>query len=529
MEDRDYFSEEIGSEDQTPVKDYFSEELIKNKPENAGNVLERAAKAAMSSINPTMIGNMARSGTMPGQIGLGLGAMATGRDFTEGTDVGVQADAKRTGAIDKAIDPQEHPFLNIGADIASSPDTLVGLGMGGVKAVKGIGSVAKKTAGWFAEPWQNTSKISKLKTSKIQDIENVASSELSEANKLGSMKKQVAGKLYGDEPSSSLVSEKSYLQKGIEKSSDKEALKLQKDLPELYGRKSDEFGEGLNKLVGDKPIPVEVSKIQPQLEKSLLDHGILRFDETGNIVPSRAPLGPKETKVYNMYRNFKQGLIDNPDISVDASDLLKSQSSMKVPWGKKFSGEDMLMSRVKQNVSSALEDVVPGLKDFRSSHAPFLKGKYQSIKELNPFSNEYSTKKAAGFLERYAKNEPGKFEPDEKRLVAFLERELGNEINSSGKVFGNRLQQSAARKKVIETRLSEELGRIDRTIEDAKSAIGSKKAQSTKELEDIIDESIRKNNWDKWKRKGAGIGIGALLSNTVLKKVSNWYSGKPND
>ena len=419
---------------------------------------------------------------------------------------------------------KDNPVGGIALDVISDPETYLGLGLA-KKGIQKIPEMARKATGWVAEPWQNTSKISKFKTSGMQDIENIASSELGQANKLGSMRKQVVGKLYGEEPSSALVSEKSYLQKGIEKSSDKEALRLQKDLPKLYGRKSDEFGEGLNKLVGDKPIPVEVSRIQPQLEKSLLDHGILKFDETGAIIPARAPIGQKETKIFNMYRNFKQGLMDNPDISVDASDLIKSQSSMKVPWGKKFSGEDMLMSRVRSNVSSVLEDKIPGLKEFRSSHAPFLKGKYQSIKELNPFSNEYSTKKAAGFLERYAKNEPGKFDPDEKRLVAFLERELGGEINPRGKAFGNQLQESASRSQGIKSKLSDELSKIDRTIEDAKSAISSTKSSSTKQIEDIVDEMIRKNNLEKWKRKGIGI----VLSGTILKKVMNWFEKKPND
>ena len=488
---------------------------IKTKPENTESLFQRAIKSA------------------------GAAAQAGLQNMTP---LGVQVNSKFPFLPTMPIDS---PALSAGMEEAEWPITkgnpyaqgamslgsglLSGTMLGGGQAVKGVGNAAKKGAGWFAEPWQNTSKISKFKTSGMQDIENVASSELGKVAKTGSMRKQVVNKLYGSEPESSLMSEKSYLQKGIEKASDKEALKLQEDLPKLYGRKSDEFGEGLNKLVGDEPVPVEVSKIQPQLEKSLLEHGILKFDESGAISPARAPIGPKETKIFNMYRNFKQGLMENPDITVDASDLIKSQSAMKVPWGKKFSGEDMLMSRVRSNVSSVLEDKIKGLKEYRSSHAPFLKGKYQSIKELNPFSNEYSTGKATGFLERYAKNEPGKFDPDEKRLVAFLEKELGSEINPTAKVFGNRLQQSASKQQSIKTKLSEELGRVDRTIEDAKSAISSRKSTSIKDLEDIVDEMIRKNNLEKWKRKGAGIGAGAILSNTILRKVSNWYSRKPND
>lgn len=511
---RDYYSEEI--EQSAPKRDYFTEELIKNKPDRTENILQKAAKAVMTIAQPDVQAN-SQFPFLPKIGGISQNVYDAGMDITSDklTDTGHPVAASAVPIISSIV----------GGIMSGSP--LPGLGKGAIPGMaKSSGEIVKKGAGWMAEPWQNASKISKFKSSGIQDIENVASSELAKANKIGSLKKQVVNKLYGDEPSTNLQSNESFLKKGIEKSSDKEALRLQEDLPKLYGKRSNEFGEGLNKLVGDKPIPVKASSIQPQLEKSLLDHGILKFDETGKVVPSRTPIGPKETKIYNMYRNFKEGLFENPDITVDASDLLKSQSSMKVPWGKKFSSEDMLMSRVRSNVSSVLEDSIPGLKEFRSSHAPFLKGKSQSIKELNPFSTEYETGKASGFLKRYAKGESA---PDEKRLIGFLEEELGREINSTGKAMGNRLQQSASKNQSIKTKLSEELSRVDRAIEDSKAAIGSRKAQSSKEIEDIVDEMIRKNNLEKWKRKGIGIGAGAILSNTILKQVGKWYSGKPND
>ena len=202
---------------------------------------------------------------------------------------------------------------------------------------------------------------------------------------------------------------------------------------------------------------------------------------------------------------------------------------MKVPWGKKFSGEDMLMSRVRSNVSSALEDKIPGLKEYRSSHAPFLEGKYQSIKELNPFSNEYSTKKAAGFLERYSKNEPGKFAPDEKRLVSFLERELGDSINPKGKAFGNRLQESASRKKNIESNMKEVLGKVDKTIQDSITAIKSKKITSEKELQGIVDQMTRENYWSMAKRGALGTVATTAIGRYIFGKVLGVVKGMPSE
>lgn len=410
--------------------------------------------------------------------------------------------------------------------VASSPVTkAIGKSIG--KASRLPMEAVRKTTGWFVKPWQKVSEIDKFKSSGMSDIAERELIEESTAKKLGSFKKQSSEKIYGDEPLSSLESEKSYLERGIQKFSDKEAVQLQEDLPKLYRKRSDEFGEELGKLVGDRPIPIQASKITPQLENSLLKHGVLKLDETGRAVPARAPIDANEKKIYNMYRNFKIGVEENPEIIVDASDLLKSQQSMKVPFGKKFGGSDVLMSEVKKNVSGVLEDVVPGLKQLRSSHAPYLKGKYSSMKELNPFSNQYETGKATGFLEKYAKGGTN-FDPDEKRLIGFLEEELGREINPVGKAMGNRLSQSASRKSQIQSELQKRLSDIDKSVSDSITSIKSKRITSEKQLNEVVDEMIRKNNIDKWVRGGVGTALGIAVKDAVFGKVLKWYSSNPS-
>lgn len=425
-------------------------------------------------------------------------------------------------------DPLARGIIGAVAD----PRTYVGGGkltqMAGGKAIEG----AKKGAGWFAKPWQKVSEIDKFKSSGMSDIAQEALQKEAQIFKSGGLRKQVSNKLYGDEPLRGVESQTSYLEKSIPKATHQESLRLQKDLPVLYGRKSREFGNKLSELVGDRPVEVPVSEIQPALKQSLLEHGILKFDETGNMIPARAPISKNETKLFNMYRNFEEGLFENPEIVTDASDLIKTQSAMKIPFGKAFKGDDMLMNTVKKNISGVIEKYVPGVKELRSSHAPFIQGKYASIKELSPFSGQFSTKKASGFLQKYASGLPeskGGLSSSEKSLVGFLEKELGRTLVPEGKAMGGRLGQMASKQKAVKDNMKQILSDIDKSVDDAVTTIKSQRITDEKQIQEVVDQMIRKNNLDKWKRKGIAIGVGSVAGNAILSRVTNWLFGKPSD
>ena len=500
---RDYYAEEIEGQ---KSRDYYEEEVMGKIPPSE-NVLQRAVNIG-GGMAKNAFQRMIQAG--PASFNTITGGPQT--EFAHGAKTEIFNQLGMPEVVSESLSGATDPQAIMGATL-------------GANTVKQMPGALRKGANWFAEPWQNVSKIQKYKSSGLEDIGRESSEALGQVSKKSSMQKQVVGRMYGDEPLSGLESSERYLEKGIKKSSDVEALNLQKDLPRMYGKKSGQYGEELGNLIGDKPIPVKASEVNPQIENVLLKHGVLRFDEGGKIVPARAPISANESKIYNMYRNFKEGITENPDIEVDASDLLKSKDSMKVRFGKPFSKDDMLMSDVRTHISSVLDDKVKGLKELRSKHAPFLKGKYQSIKELNPFSSEYETGRATKFVERIAK---GTASPDEKRLVGFLENELGREIGKEGKSFGNRLQQVPMKAKAIKARLDDELSRVERTLEDAKTAIAQKKSTSTKQLEDIVDEMMRKNNLEKWKRKGIAIGASSIpFVKGFLLRALGWSGSRP--
>ena len=99
---------------------------IKSKVEPVETIFSRAIK----SISPQQIGYEVMGGTAPSDIGMGLGKMAIGGNFSEGLNIGSQAEGMRKkGAGD-----------NFAADIVSDPMTWVGAG----GAAKGVASLGKK-------------------------------------------------------------------------------------------------------------------------------------------------------------------------------------------------------------------------------------------------------------------------------------------------------------------------------------------------------------------------------------------------
>lgn len=98
---------------------YLTEIDAPNKISPFQGLLDKVAK----SISPQQIGYEIAGGTAPGDIGLGLGAMATGRPFSSGMNIAAQAEGMRKKAVGG----------NVLLDIATDPLTYGALGMAGPK------------------------------------------------------------------------------------------------------------------------------------------------------------------------------------------------------------------------------------------------------------------------------------------------------------------------------------------------------------------------------------------------------------
>lgn len=482
-------------------RSFYRERHLKEVPKTE-IVMRDAVKPVEQTINPLERGMRMGSaagrslvGETPGYSNLFgkkfLPMANPSRSLTPGLNMIDAAEAAK-GALTEEFSGG-NIFGKIALDAISDP---LGVRMAGA-GLKRLPGVARKTAGWIAEPFQRTGLIRAKKAIDEGAIKSAASQSISEAERLGGMRKAVSKKLYETEPMANLEREKSYLNKKIETGSHQEAIQAQKDLRKLSGQKSSEFGTKLGELVGKEPKPVPASQVQPGLEDALLKHGVLKYDEFGKVIPARAPINSSESNLLNFWKNNRTSISENPDVVIDASDLIKTQQAIRTPFEKTKTGTDVLKDTVRENISDVVEPITPGVKELRASHAPWMRIKKQGIKELRPWNTEYDTGTAAKFI---ARKSTGKLHPDEKSLLGHLEKELGKEVNPITKKFGNRLSQSAEREAKIKSRALSEKAKIDSVVEQAKELARQKEITSIQELEKEVSELLRKNNLDIWKR-----------------------------
>lgn len=308
------------------------------------------------------------------------------------------------------------------------------------------------------------------------------------------------------------------LKKMIVKSSDKESLTLQKDLPRLFGKKSQEYGKKLNSLFEGKDITVPAENAVQGLQDSLLEHGILR-QEGENIVLSRAPMTPAEHEVYNLYTGTKRQLLDNPGATVQAQDLMRSQKYMEPKFGKAWTPDDKLKASVAENLSSQLTDAVPGLKDLRTEYKPFLEWKKQAIKEFQPFSNQYETAKSSGLISKIGSQQ---IRPDEQRLMAGLRKALNREVGGKVPALQKGLNSIPDKQQAIQQASSEAIQKI--RSDAAKEIYNLRKNKDIKihDINQSVDRLVAHYSMEKLKLAIAG-GVIGLSADVIGRNALQYF------
>lgn len=133
---RDYYSEEIQQPAIPPAskRDYFTEELIKNKPERTENLLQKMAKgmAGFTGMNSIDTKNPFMSGISSSMQGL---------KQAPGVGPYMQSHEMKSGVIGEMM--PDNPIGSAAVDIATDPETYVGLGFLGKGISKAAGAIGK--------------------------------------------------------------------------------------------------------------------------------------------------------------------------------------------------------------------------------------------------------------------------------------------------------------------------------------------------------------------------------------------------
>lgn len=304
------------------------------------------------------------------------------------------------------------------------------------------------------------------------------------------------------------------LKKMISKESDKQGLKLQDDLPKLFGKKSAEYGAEQDSIINNLPDEQKVissDKVIQPMEDALKKYGILRTEPSGQVVMARAPLTPAENQIFGMYENQKKFS------TIDVGDLIKTQKYIQPQFGKSFSPDDKLLADVSKGLGKTISDHVPAIKELNKSYAPFLEWKNATIDKIQPFNSQYDV--STGLLSKAGSKAVS---PGDQRLLAGLRQNMGNSVE--GKIPA--LQKGLAsipEKKALAQQQSQDI--IDKVRSDAAKKIfklRQNKAVGINDIDKSVSDLIHTYNMRKLKLAIGG-GVVGLSTGAIGKNALQYF------
>lgn len=478
----------------------FSKYTKKSTPlQKHENILGRAGRLA----GEVLLGGAKRT-FQAGPAGFGNITGGLGTEFGHGVKTEVLT---RTGI------PEEQSEMISGL---TDPQALLGSGIAGRPISGFLGGIPRDISQGL--------RFGKLAPKMLQTTKSLSAQRAAEARNITLSRTQAAKKIFEEEPLSFLEESKPVIERAVSKEADISALGLQRQLPSMFRRKSGEFGRRLDKLLESpkSSTSVPVSRVIPDFESALVKHRIVSFDEQGIPHVVKAPLTQNESRMVNVWKTWKQAGVENPDIVVDVKDLLKGEGAVKglTRFGRRRTGSDQLVATVRENLSETLEESIPGLRELRSSFAPYMRVKGEAIRSLDPFSNEMRTRRAAGFIKRSGTK---LFRQDEQRFLYALERELGKDVSSGVRAGNIRLADIPRQKRLIKESAQKVYDKLQQELDEELEKI---RVSKEIKLSDInLKADVIASRFTKAKFKVGGIaGVASLLG--AKKLITNYLQGR---
>jgi hypothetical protein len=469
-------------------------------------------------------------------------------------DLAIKAAQQSTNPYVNAILGMPASALGMAADIATSPADAIGMlagGLGGVRTAvaKEVGAIADTGVGraiggvmtakitpiaWVKDTFTGVKKAEKSASALKENIRKEASAGIDEIKSIGIRAKRVISKLE-QKQQSALEQDKAGLAKAldyaeevytgkIKDTSFTKSDEVRKSLPTLFRAKSEEYGQGLNDILTARPVQTSASEITPVLEDSLMSHGLLKYDEAGNIVATRSPANKAEAQIMAQYKALKE----SPEAMIDTGDLLKSQQLIRPKFGRQWSPSDHLQSQVSEGLSGIVAQKSPEVAAYRKAYAPFLEWKKAAIKEFQPFAGKFANKKGTQILSKYADTNKT-LTSDEVRLMSELERQTQKDFTSElknirglGRDIQNRKEASKILGKVKGKEIDDAILSKKQTLDDlVSSRVEALKQKTDLKIDDINQET--KDIIDALHRRR--IILGAVAASTAgpafLKYIKN--------
>lgn len=442
-----------------------------------------------------------------------------------------------TGA--KGIIPK---IVGTTADIGLYPGGaggIVGLAKLGTRLVKagakGIGEGTGKAVKYVTDAFTGEAKanIAKgeqqfaLKQSTNQQVKNISDVAKSEVNTVQS--KQDAVNQGYEKLSTDLKNQ-------INKEADVQGLNIQKDLPELYTKKSQEYateqGNILKNLPEEQKV-VPIDKVLSNMENTLLKFRILKKDPVKGIVVTDAELTPAESKVLSIYKDLKNSqkpiVTESPILEVGGKpikqtvepsgtipveDLIKNKQFIKPEYGKAWGSDEKLQSEIASGFGGHLPDA---LKTLDTKYAPFLELKNASTSQLNPFAGKYDV--ATEVISKSGSPsmvKAGSVDASEQRLLTDLNAAIGKKVQ--GKIPGlqKRLDVLPEQQKMIQTASEESVKKIRKDAADEIWKLKQKRDVTSHDIDQSVARLIHQYKTRQLKIGIFGVAtVGGGLANTI--------------
>lgn len=351
---------------------------------------------------------------------------------------------------------------------------------------------------WVKKAFVGGHKAKQAATIAKENIIDTVSQEVSRIKSDGYVKKKIVSKLAVkqgqllDNEANSLANaldsaEKTY--KGmVADTSFTKTKEVRKALPKLFKEKSAEYGNGLNKILNERPIVATNTEVIPVLEDSLMSHGILGIDDAGKTIVQRSAVTKAESQILKEYFRLKNLPLDS---TINTSELLQSTSLIKPKYGKVWGTSEHLQSQVSEGLSSIVAQKSPEVAAYRKAYAPFLEWKKAAIKEFQPFAGKYANKKGSQILSKFG-DVNKTLTQDEVKLVSEMEKQLGLDITNKLKSARSIGREIASRKNNLGIQGKVRGQELRDAVALKKSAIDDTIAVRVRSLEDQMDLDISK-------------------------------------
>lgn len=492
-----------------------------------GNALTDTGKTIAQSAG-NLIGNLTFPIRHPIQTVKGVG-QAVAHPIQTGKAIGGYA-MNRYGSLEKLAETvSTDPFGFVG-DVYGAGSLVGGLRprnlpmttqaiKSGVKAtvsgVKKTGEVATAPYRYAKDLIQTPGRAKKLAKETIFDIEQNTRELAHKISRKAELSGRIKQKNYSAIEKGYADLEKT-LDYAAQKAGQAEVLSLQKELPAHFSRMSTKYGERLKGLVEGKDITIPAQKVVDSIEQTLLEKGIIRFDQQQNgLILARSPKTGAETKIYDAYQNVQNLMSNAPEATIDVQDLIRTNNVIKPKYGKQWTPDEHMQAGLVEKLSQHINDAVPGIKQLKTEFRPYLQWKDKVIKRLKPFAGERETKAGTGVVSKLGTKD---LSFDDKRMLGELEKQLGREVGTKVKAYRKGQETVGIKKEAIKAEAQKVLQDFKDKASEEVFRLRQNKNISVKTVNESVEKIV--SQYTK-KRVIAGTAVGVtvapLLQGTFLK------------